>query len=92
MPTFLYYKDGEKQGDLLGANPAGLQVRYTPLTLFLRDRLTSPLRFTGTRETSQSLPRITNSLSPYLTLVFNQLKCKISSKLYTVHTMTSCCC
>lgn len=27
MPTFVFYKDGKKEGDLLGANPSGLQVR-----------------------------------------------------------------
>ncbi|KAJ2924362.1 hypothetical protein H1R20_g12740, partial [Candolleomyces eurysporus] len=26
MPTFIYFKDGEKKGDLLGANPTGLQT------------------------------------------------------------------
>lgn len=26
MPTFVFYKDGKKEGDLLGANPSGLQA------------------------------------------------------------------
>lgn len=28
MPTFVAYKDGEKIGDLVGANPGNLTVRY----------------------------------------------------------------
>ena len=32
MPTFILFKDGQKVKELVGANPAGLQVRSPPLS------------------------------------------------------------
>jgi len=36
MPTFIIFKNGEKVGELVGANPQGLQVRTLIVDVHLR--------------------------------------------------------